>query len=156
MSIFLCIWHRGTTGCISRPLLKWSILLLPLDMLLRGKYRHYFTYQFSSFQSLSCVQLFATPWITACQASLSITNSRSLLKLMSIESVMPSSHLILSHPLLLLPPMPPSIRVLYWSIKCPCQRLQFPPIIFFILYQTYWGFPTLLFSSLSFKAKSWA
>ena len=67
--------------------------------------------QFSSVQSLSCVRLFATPWITAHQASLSITNSQSSLKLMSIESVMPSSHLILSHPLLLLPPIPPSIRV---------------------------------------------
>ena len=53
----------------------------------------------------------ATPWITACQASLSITNSRSLLKLMPIGSVMPSSHLILSRPLFLLPPIPPSIRV---------------------------------------------
>ena len=70
-----------------------------------------FSLQFSSVQSLSCVQLYATPWITAHQASLSITNSRSSLKLMSIESVMPSSHLILCHPLLLLPPIPPSIRV---------------------------------------------
>ena len=60
---------------------------------------------------LSRVWLFATPWIAACQASLSITNSRSLLKLMSIESVMPSSHLILCRPLLFLPPIPPSIRV---------------------------------------------
>ena len=67
--------------------------------------------QFSSVQSLSRVRLFATPWITACQASLSITNSWSLHTLMSIESVMPSSHLILCHPLLLLPPIPPSIRV---------------------------------------------
>ena len=66
--------------------------------------------QFSSVQSLSHVRLFAAPWITACQASLSITNSRSLPKLMSIESVMPSSQLILCHPLLLLPPIPPSIR----------------------------------------------
>ena len=65
----------------------------------------------SSVQSLSHVQLFATPWIAACQASLSITNSRSSLKLMSIESVMPSNHLILCHPLLLLPLIPPSIRV---------------------------------------------
>ena len=64
--------------------------------------------QFSSVQSLSRVQLFATPWI---QVSVSITNSRDLLKLMSIESVMPSSHLILCHSLLLLPPIPPSIRV---------------------------------------------
>ena len=60
-------------------------------------------YQFSSVQSLSCVQLYVTPWTTARQASLSITNSRSLPKLMSIKSVMPSSHLILCRPLLLLP-----------------------------------------------------
>ena len=65
----------------------------------------------SSLQSLSRVRLFATPWIAAHQGSLSITNSRSLLKLMSIESVMPFSHLILCRPLLLLPPVPPSIRV---------------------------------------------
>ena len=69
------------------------------------------TIQFNSVQSFSCVHLFATPWIAACQASLSITNSRSLLKLMSIELVMPSSHLILCCPLLVLPPIPPSIRV---------------------------------------------
>ena len=67
--------------------------------------------QFSSVQSLSRVRLFATPWIAARQASLSITNSRSSLRLTSIKSVMPSSHLILSHPLLLLPPVPPSIKV---------------------------------------------
>ena len=67
--------------------------------------------QFSSVQSLSRVQLFATPWIEALQDSLPITNSRSLLKPMSIESVMPSSHLILCRSLLLLPPVPPSIRV---------------------------------------------
>ena len=84
---------------------------------------------FSSVQFLSHVQLFATPWIAACQASLSITNSRSALKLMSIKSVMPSSHLILGRPLLLLPPIPPSIRVFsnesalcmrwpkYWSLS---------------------------------------
>ena len=59
----------------------------------------------------SCVQLFATPWTAACQASLSITNSRSLLTLMSFELVMPSNHLILCHPLLLLPSIFPSIRV---------------------------------------------
>ena len=66
---------------------------------------------FSSVQSLSRVQLFVTPWIAACQASLSITNSRSSLKLTSIKLVMPSGHLILCRPLLLLPPIPPSIRV---------------------------------------------
>ena len=62
-------------------------------------------------QSLSCVQLFATAWTTACQASLSFTISQNLLKLMSIESVMPSNHLVLRHPLLLLPSLFPSIRV---------------------------------------------
>ena len=67
--------------------------------------------QFSSVLSLSHVRLFATPWIATRQASLSITNSRSPPKPMSIKSVMPSSHLILCHPLLLLPPIPPSIRV---------------------------------------------
>ena len=66
---------------------------------------------FSSVQSLSCVRLFVTSWVAACQASLSITNSRSSPKLMSIESVMPSSHLVLCRPLLLLPSTFPSIRV---------------------------------------------
>ena len=84
---------------------------------------------FFAVQSLSHVQLFVIPRTTACQASLSITNSRSLLKLTSIESVMPSNHLILSHPLLLLPSIFPSIRVFskesvlcirwskYWSFR---------------------------------------
>ena len=66
---------------------------------------------FSSVQSLSRVRLFVTPWTEACQASLSITNCQNLPKLMSIESVKPSNHLILSHPLLLLPSIFPSIRV---------------------------------------------
>ena len=63
------------------------------------------------FQSVSHLRLFAIPWTAACQASVSITNSQSLPKLMSIKSVMPSNHLILCRPLLLLPPIPPSIRV---------------------------------------------
>ena len=67
--------------------------------------------RFSSVQSLSLVQLFATPWTAAHQASLSITNFQSSPKLMSIESVMPSNHLILCHPLLLLPSIFPSIRI---------------------------------------------
>ena len=100
--------------------------------------------QFSSVQSLSRVRLFATPWIAACQASLSITNSRSLLRLMSIESVMPSSHLILCCPLLLLPPIPPSIRVFssestlhmrwpkYWSFSSSIIPLkEIPGLISF-------------------------
>ena len=90
---------------------------------------HSCDFQFSSVQSLSRVQLFANPWIAALQASLSINNSRSSLKLMSIQLVMPSSHLILCHPLLLLPTIPPSIRVFsnestrhmrwpkYWSLS---------------------------------------
>ena len=65
----------------------------------------------SSVQSLSCVQIFATPWTAALQTSLSITNSWSLLKLMSIESVIPSNHLILCHPLLLPPSIFPSMRI---------------------------------------------
>ena len=68
-------------------------------------------FQFTSVQSLSSVRFFATPWIAARQTSLSITNSQNLPKLMSIESVKPSSHLILCRPLLLLPPIPHSIRV---------------------------------------------
>ena len=69
---------------------------------------------FSSVQLLSCVQLFAITWTEARQASLSITNSRSARKLMCIELVMPSSHLILCCPLLLLPAIPPSVKVFQW------------------------------------------
>ena len=98
----------------------------------------------SSIQSLSHVRLFATPWITARQASLSITNSRSLLKLMSIESVMPASHLILCRPLLLLPSTFPSIRVFsnesallkrwpkYWSFSFSISpSIEHPGLISF-------------------------
>ena len=95
--------------------------------------------QFSSVQLLSHVWLFATPWTAAHQASLSITNSWSSLRLTSIESVMPSSHLILGRPLLLLPPIPPNIRVFsnestlrrrwpkYWSFSfsiIPSKEIQ--------------------------------
>ena len=76
-----------------------------------GQIRCYFLSSLSSVQSLSRVWLFATPWIAARQASLYITNSWSSLRLMSIESVIPSSHLILCRPLLLLPPIPPSVRI---------------------------------------------
>ena len=80
-------------------------------------------YTFSSVQSLSRVRLFATPWIVACQASLSIINSQSLPKLMSIELLMPSNHLILCRPLRLLPSIFPSIRVFSKEsallIRCP-------------------------------------
>ena len=101
-------------------------------------------YSVSSVQSLSRVQLFETPWITAPQASLSITNSRSSHKLMCIKSVMPSSHLILCRPLLLLPPISPSIRVFsnestfhmrwpkYWSFTFSiCPSNEHPGLISF-------------------------
>ena len=71
----------------------------------------FYSFILSSVQALSCVQLFVTPWTAARQGSLSIANSWSLLKFMSVESVMPSNHLILCHPLLLLPSIFPSIRV---------------------------------------------
>ena len=79
--------------------------------------------KFSSVQSLSHIRLFATPWITAPQASLSITNSQSLLKSKSIESVILSNHLVLCCPLLLLPPIPPSSRV-FSNESTPCMRWQ--------------------------------
>ena len=100
----------------------------------------------SSVQLLSRVQLFATPLIAARQASLSITISQSSLRLTSIESVMPSSHLILCRPLLLLPPVPPSIRVFskesalrmrwpkYWSFSfCIIPSKKHPGLIAFIM-----------------------
>ena len=77
--------------------------------------------QFSSVQSLCRVRLFATPWIAAHQPSLSNTNSQSSLRLTSIESVMPSSHLIFWRPLLLLPPIPPSIRVFFNESVLPIR-----------------------------------
>ena len=108
--------------------------------------------EFSLAESLSRVRLFSTPWIAACQASLSIINPRSSLRLTSIESVMLSSHLILCRPLLLLPPIPPSIRVLsnestlcmrwpkYWQCRrpwfnscignIPWRRDRLPTLIF--------------------------
>ena len=100
--------------------------------------------QFSSVQSLSFVQLFATPWTAACQASLSITNSKSILRFMSIESVMPSNHIILCRPLLLLPSIFPSTRVFsnesvlrfrwpkYWSFSFSIiPSKEIPGLIYF-------------------------
>ena len=88
---------------------QWVLLLYEWRLFISLKYNTHV--QFSSVQLLSHVWLFVTPWIAARQASLSITNSQSSLKLMFIESVMPSSHLILCRPLLFLPLIPPSIRV---------------------------------------------
>ena len=110
--------RQGFKPCPGK--LPWRRKWHPTPVFLPGKshgqrslmgYVKFSSIQFSSVQSLSRVQLFVTPWIAAQQASLSITNSRSSLKLMSNESVMPSSHLILCHTLLFLPSIPPSIRV---------------------------------------------
>ena len=103
---------------------------------------------FNSVQSLSHVQLFATPCTAARQASLSITNSQSLFKLMSIESVMPSSHLILCRPLLLLPSIFPRIRVFY------CDS------VLRIRWSTYWSFsfsinPSNEYSGLIYSGMDW-
>ena len=96
-------------------------------------------YQFSSVQSLTPVQLFATPWTEARQASLSITNSRSLLKFMSIELVMPSNHLILCHPLFLLPSIFPSIWV-FSSESLLCIR-----------WPKYWSFSFIISPSSEYS-----
>ena len=100
--------------CLERRLHYIKIILIIFNLFLSfGKWilsDFYSSASFSAVQSLSCVRLFATLWTAACQASLSITNSWSLLKLKSIESVMPSNHLILCCPLLLLPSIFPSIR----------------------------------------------
>ena len=110
---------------------------------------HFFLAQFSSVQSLSFVQLFVTPHgLAACQTSLSITSSQSLLKLMSIESVMPSNHLILCRPLLFLPSIFPSTRV--FSKKS----------VFHIRWSKYWSFsfsisPSNKYSRLIFFRIDW-
>ena len=121
--------------------------------------------QIRSDQSLSRVRLFATPWIAAHQASLSITNSQSSLRLTSIESVMPSSHLILCRPLLLLPPIPPSIRVFsnestlrmrwpkYWSFSF--SIIPSKEILGLISFRMDWlDSPTPQFKSISSLALS--
>ena len=93
----------------------------PRDVLCKVKVNFNDITSNQSVQLFSCVRLFATPWTAACQASLSITNSQSLLKLMSIESVIPSIHIILCCPLLLLPSIFPSIRV-FSSESVPCIK----------------------------------
>ena len=107
-----------------------------------GPVSFYLFNSISSVPSLSRVQLFSTPWIAARQASLTITNSRSLLRLMSIQSVMPSSHLMLCCPLVLLPPIPPSIRV--FSNESTL-RMRWP---------NYWSFS--LASFLPKKSQGWS
>ena len=111
-------WHPLQYSCLENPMdggAWWAAVYRVAQSRTRLKRLSsssmYMYISVSSVQSLSCVQLFMTPWTAACQASLSITNSRSLLKLMSIELVMPSNHLILCRPLLFLPSVFPSIRV---------------------------------------------
>ena len=110
--LFPKFWSNGVwCYAFSQTIIQWKkkqILLIPRIKILSIEK---WISQFSSIQSLSRVRLFATPWIAARQASLSITNPWSSLRLTSIESVMPSSHLILCRPLLLLPPIPPKIKV---------------------------------------------
>ena len=112
-----------------------------------------------SVQSVSWVWLFATPWTAACQASLSITNSRSLLKLMSIELVMPSNHLILCCPLLLLPSIFPSIRVFskfsFWSqfFTSGSQSVGISASASILPMNIYDWFPLWLAGSISLQSK---
>ena len=117
----------------------------PVTWILSASFPPYWNHlQFSLVQSLSHVRLFATPWSAARQASLAVTISQSSLKLKSIQSVMPSSHLILCRPLLLLPPIPPSIRAFsnqstlhmrwpkYWSFSFSIiPSKEHPGLIFF-------------------------
>ena len=119
--------------------------------LLSEEFWCYFLLQFSSVQSLSCVRLFATPWIAARQASLSITNSQSSLRFTSIESVMPSSHLTLCCPLLLLPPIPPSISLFQWinSSHEVAKALEWRGIFYFHLDTEYPPFYLFILSRLS-------
>ena len=115
--LFVTAWTAARQASLSIPN-SWSSsrpmsieLVMPSNHLILCRRSHLSGDEFSSVQSLSHVQLLATPWTAACQASLSITNSWSLPRLMSIELVMPSNYLILCHPLPLLPSIFPSIRV---------------------------------------------
>ena len=125
------------------PFLAFPCSLTPCNLVLRFQCFFYWDtslgFRFLSVQSLSHVQLFVTPWTAACQASLSITNSRSLLKLMSTESVMPSKHLISYHPLLL----PPSI---FSSI-----RISSIELVLHIRWLKYWSFSFSISSSNEYQ-----
>ena len=106
---FSTLWNRVQGSEQTKS--DYELLYRTTDLVSAGRKDRSTCCRISSVQSLTCVWLFATPWIAARQASLSITNSWSSPRLMCIESVMPSSHLILCHSLLLLPPIPPIIRV---------------------------------------------
>ena len=112
-------WQNETINNCLHP-----VFWLQCDSSITLAFCHLTRIQFSSIQSLSRVWIFATPWTTAHKASLSITNSRSSLKLMSIESVMPSNHLILCCPLLLLPSVFPSIRVSFQWVSSLHQMVK--------------------------------
>ena len=126
-SVLTTVMHQPNTSAVFLNNSVWNLVL----------FLYHIAYSISSVQSLSPVWLFATPWMSAHLASLSNTNSHSLLILMSIESVMPSYHLIFCHPLLLLPSVFPSIRVFsnesvlhirwptYWSLFQNVYILQF-------------------------------
>ena len=122
-----CIWHFATLCKAMNSLPGFSVHgIFPGKKCWSGlPFPPVSHVQFSSVQSLSCVWLFATPRIAAHQASLSITNSRSILKLTPIESVMPSNHLILCHPLLLLPSVFPSVRVFSNELGLRPQQQSF-------------------------------
>ena len=119
------------TSCITKfvSYLKYTIV----KCMLKSEHQYSISLFLNSVQLLSPVQLFVTPWIAACQASLSITNSQNSLRLTSVESVMPSSHLILCRPLLLLPPIPPSIKVFSNESTLPMRWLKYWSFSFSII-----------------------
>ena len=111
--------YLGRHDCIYTFFFCWTIWKLQMSWHFLPKYINLLKDYSVWFSSVSHVWLFVTPWTAVCQASLSITNSQNLLKLMSIESVMPSNHLVLYHPLLLLPSIFPNIRVFsHESVLC--------------------------------------
>ena len=134
----IIVYHKIWIYFLCCILLPWCLSILYI----------FSSAQFSSVQLFSCVWLFVTPWTAAHQASLSITNSQSLLKLMPIELVMPSSHFILCHPLLLLPSIFPRIRVFSSKSVFPIRWLQYWSFSFSII-------PSNEYSGLIFFRMDW-
>ena len=131
---------EDVTCLFAKEILSQRLRICGRDLLSTPQESHPLQHSISSVQSLSCVQLFLTPWTAAHQASLSITNSQSLLKCMSIESVMPSNYLILCCPLLLLPSVFPSIRVFSNEL------------VLCIRWPEYWSFSFSISPSGTFKS----